>query len=95
MPNNDAINVVSKRCPKCGEGVTPEGHDPCITNLPGVTNACCGHGSSEGGYIQFSDGRIIRGCFTVEKPSDKKSGVERISVEEVHDETPPPFRFWE
>jgi hypothetical protein len=24
--------------------ITPKGHDPCLANLPGVVNACCGHG---------------------------------------------------
>jgi len=40
-------------------------HDPCIKNLPGVMNACCGHGV-EDGYIQFEDGRVIHGKFNVE-----------------------------
>lgn len=29
-------------CPHCGQARM--GHDPCISNLPGVVNACCGHG---------------------------------------------------
>src|SRR5262249_1254975 len=45
-------------CAKCGGHRTPEGHDPCIANLPGVTSACCGHGL--GGYIAFEDRRVIR-----------------------------------
>ncbi len=43
------------------------GQDPCIANLPGVYQACCGHGleqSAEGdrpnGYAAFKDGRCIR-----------------------------------
>jgi len=47
-------------CPECQKYRTNEGHDPCIANLPGVANACCGHGGS-GGYAAFEDGRIIRG----------------------------------
>ena len=38
-------------------------HDPCIANLPGVQNACCGHGDRESSYIQFEDGRIVRGFW--------------------------------
>jgi len=54
-------------CVRCGKYPTEEGHDQCIANLPGVKNACCGHGVHEG-YIQFEDGRIIRGNFkAVEK----------------------------
>lgn len=60
---------VSKRklkCPKCNKCVTEDGHDPCITNLPGVEYACCGHGLKEG-YIAFKNGVIIRGNFKVAK----------------------------
>jgi len=31
-------------CQLCRQGRTPEGHDPCIANTPGVLFACCGHG---------------------------------------------------
>lgn len=27
--------------------------DPCLGELPGVANACCGHGVEEGCYVQF------------------------------------------
>lgn len=46
------------RCKLCKEPRTPEGHDPCIANLPGVSFACCGHGIDKG-YIKFTDGRIL------------------------------------
>jgi hypothetical protein len=49
-------------CPLCGGLPTPEGHDPCIANLPGVCYACCGHGVEEG-YVVFETGHVIRGCF--------------------------------
>jgi hypothetical protein len=39
-------------CKKCHHHRTPDRHDPCIANLPGVEFACCGHGDSEG-YIKF------------------------------------------
>ena len=59
-------------CSRCGKLPTEKGHDPCIANLPGVDNACCGHGVRQG-YIQFSDGRIIRGMFLpVEYPANWK-----------------------
>lgn len=41
-------------CGKCGEPFTPEGHDPCLGTLPGVMNACCGHGEEREAYVQFS-----------------------------------------
>lgn len=46
-------------CNNCRQRRTPEGHDPCIANLPGVLFACCGHGNEEG-YIKFEDGRCLR-----------------------------------
>lgn len=42
-------------CPKCEcfigrRCVTP---DPCIGYLPGVYNACCGHGDDKSAYVSF------------------------------------------
>lgn len=71
----------STACAQCGENPTKEGHDACLQNLPGVKNACCGHGVHQG-YIHFEDGRIIRGIFvTVEteyvNPEDRKIKIIR------------------
>jgi hypothetical protein len=49
-------------CPKCNQFQTSDGHDPCISNLPGIEHACCGHGVEQG-YLVFSDGRIFRGLL--------------------------------
>ena len=49
-------------CPRCRLPRTPEGHDPCIRKLPGVTAACCGHGV-RASYVLFADGRVIDGIF--------------------------------
>ena len=51
-------------CGRCGKPPINK-HDPCIANLPGVENACCGHGIEEG-YIVFKNGIIIRGYFRVD-----------------------------
>jgi hypothetical protein len=58
------MNLCTKKiaCPKCGEKRTKDGQDPCIANLPGVINACCGHGVKEG-YVMFDNGIVIRGIF--------------------------------
>lgn len=48
-------------CGHCGLANTPEGHDGCLGTLPGVMNACCGHGATEDAYIQFPDGTSIHG----------------------------------
>lgn len=50
-------------CKKCnkmfplGEGEV----DPCLGVLPGVDNACCGHGIREKYYIRFTNGIVVRG----------------------------------
>lgn len=59
---NRKMNWQGRRCPKCRLSATPEGHDPCIANLPGVDYACCGHGV-EKGYVKFSNGLVLRGRF--------------------------------
>lgn len=41
-------------CGHCGRHNTAEGHDGCIGTLPGVWNACCGHGQPRMAYIQFN-----------------------------------------
>jgi len=40
-------------CKQCGKHPAEDEHDPCIANLPGVRNACCGHGDTEEPYISF------------------------------------------
>ena len=45
-------------CGACGEKVTPEGHDGCLGTLPGVVNACCGHGVEAEAYVSLADGRL-------------------------------------
>ena len=54
-------NWENRPCGKCGEMFTTDGHDPCIANLPGVMNACCGHGNENEAYIQFDGGETIHG----------------------------------
>lgn len=54
-------------CAKCGELFTlGEGEvDPCLGVLPGVDNACCGHGVREDSYVRFTTGVVLRG-FDIE-----------------------------
>lgn len=51
----------SRECGSCGLANTKEGHDGCLGELPGIMNACCGHGNLKGAYVQFLDGFCIRG----------------------------------
>jgi hypothetical protein len=51
----------TRKCGKCNESITADGHDPCIANLPGVLNACCGHGGEHDIYVMFEDRSVKRG----------------------------------
>jgi len=57
-----------KKCGKIFKGSNIGEPDPCLGNLPGVDNACCGHGVREHSYIRFFNGVVIRG-FEVETPN--------------------------
>lgn len=48
-------------CGFCGLPDTPEGHDGCLGAIPGLLNACCGHGRIEDAYLQVEGGMEIRG----------------------------------
>lgn len=52
-------------CGHCGEPNSKEGHDGCLGTLPGIMNACCGHGDLEEAYVQFSPGNCVRGLDAV------------------------------
>lgn len=51
----------SRPCGHCNKHKTKDGHDACLGALPGVSNACCGHGDVLDTYIQFNGGKIING----------------------------------
>ena len=51
-------------CGHCNLPNTPEGHDPCLGTLPGVENACCGHGNRKESFIKFTNGFMVRGFET-------------------------------
>jgi hypothetical protein len=40
--------------------------DPCLGLLPGVTDACCGHGDRSRAFVAFENGVLIRGFDWVE-----------------------------
>lgn len=54
-------------CQSCGMSFVPgEEPDPCLGELPGVLEACCGHGRLEKGYVMFTDGTLLRGFRRIE-----------------------------
>jgi len=66
--NRSAASLSNYPCKSCGATrPTKDGHDPCIANLQGVRNACCGHGGW--GYVQFENGIIIRGFVEFPHPN--------------------------
>lgn len=48
-------------CGHCGLSRATEGHDGCVGTLPGVMNACCGHGEVGMAYVQYEDGTRVAG----------------------------------
>jgi len=44
-----------RACPVCGLRPTPEKHDGCLGELPGVRFACCGHGHPEEANVTLDD----------------------------------------
>jgi len=50
-----------RKCGHCGKENSKEGHDGCLGTLPGVMNACCGHGVIDEAYIQLSPEKCLRG----------------------------------
>lgn len=55
----------NRPCVKCGSDKwSGDGaHDECLGLLPGVTNACCGHGDPEQAYVMFENGVVLRGFW--------------------------------
>jgi len=53
-------------CTVCGKTYGHDEPDPCFGKLPGVTNACCGHGVSEDAYVSFENGVRIQGFDVVD-----------------------------
>lgn len=58
---NESTAGNRRHCGHCGASDTPEGHDGCLGTLPGVLNACCGHGQEQEAYVQFTDGKHLEG----------------------------------
>ena len=48
-------------CGHCGKPNTNKEHDGCLGTIPGVMNACCGHGNNREAYRQYFDNSIITG----------------------------------
>lgn len=61
-------------CEKCGHKKEFKGEvDGCLGLLPGVVDACCGHGDRSKSYIHFQDGTVLTGFVEVENAGDGES----------------------
>jgi len=69
-----------KKCGKLFEGSYMGDEDPCLGKLPGVDNACCGHGEPREAYIRFKNGTVIKG-FTVEVKGTQPKTVQHSIIE--------------
>lgn len=56
-----AAHWKQRPCGHCHKPNRADEHDACLGELPGVINACCGHGTTQEAYIQFTDKEIKRG----------------------------------
>jgi len=54
-------NYGQRDCGECKLLNREDGHDACLGELPGIMNACCGHGDPEEAYIQYPNGSDMRG----------------------------------
>ena len=73
-------------CGFCGLANTKEGHDGCLQTLPGVMNACCGHGVDREAYVQFDSGHRVSGAEALE--FIKKGEADTDPVEQAEVEPP-------
>ena len=69
-------------CGHCGKENNNEGHDGCLGTLPGVMNACCGHGDKhEGAYIQYSSKDCLYGQDAINEIERLKKGGNKNNVD--------------
>lgn len=67
-------------CRSCGRTYEPgEEPDPCLGTLPGVAEACCGHGNGSKAYVLFENGVLLRGVRRVESHDMSRQGRKRSS----------------
>jgi hypothetical protein len=95
---------IRRRCPVCDERETPDGHDPCIANLPDVFAACCGHGlpcGRQSAYVMFKhpkrpnegtfNGTLYRGAaldFFAEHGREVPEDLDAAALQRVRDAFP-------
>lgn len=66
-------------CAACKLPDREDGHDACLGELPGVMNACCGHGDVGEAYIQYPNGHSLRGALALKELGKKAEERDRKS----------------
>ena len=56
---------IDRPCGHCGLPNTKEGYDGCLGQLPGVSNACCGHGRVDDAYVSLDSGQRYSGLAAI------------------------------
>jgi hypothetical protein len=91
---SDAIEIASdlkqakptltRTCALCKRPRTKSGHDPCIEDLPGVLQACCGHGVTDGYFVLADTDETFYRCnFSPKAPSTLTFEFEDGSTTEI------------
>ena len=76
--NEEKSNNFNPRpCIRCGEGGEI---DHCLGRLPGITAACCGHGTGSG-YLAFENGTVIRFGDIIEVSHKKGDYIESTHID--------------
>ena len=86
---------IDRPCGSCGLANTPEGYDGCLGFLPGVENACCGHGDEGDAYIVLVGGERLAGAAAIQMFERTKARPAHAPVERAGAPTPsyaPPTR---
>lgn len=75
-------DIVCRNCGHVKETGLNDEMDGCIEMLPGVVDACCGHGDPTKSYIHFQNGTVIRG-FTVATPMPPSENIWIIDTKKI------------
>ena len=76
-------------CAHCGhqKGIVCQ-QDGCLGMLPGVVDACCGHGDKEKAYIHFQNGVVLRGFVVgTPMPADDEPHLWVLNLEAIEGPT--------
>lgn len=75
-----------KPCLTCGATARDaKGHDPCISDLPGVLHACCGHGRGEA-YVMFENCMTLHGTLDSPRPQTVELNQQFLDVDDTYTE---------